>query len=219
MSRGRVYDFIHLLGPGGKEVDGPFLELDQELWDYDGKRFTLFFDPGRIKRGLKPREDLGPALEEGKAYTLVIDRDWPDSEGEPLREAYRKRFTVGPPDDVPPDPKTWQVQAPPAGTREKLKVTSPEPLDHALFQRWLSVTDAGGRPVAGQAEVMPGETTWEFTPQEAWRPGDYRLVIDTRLEDLAGNSIGKPFEVDLFRTVQREVKAEMVSRPFTVAPR
>jgi hypothetical protein len=219
MSRGQVYDYIHLLGPGGKEVDLPFLELVEELWDRDGKRLTLLFDPGRIKRGLKPREEVGPALEEGKSYTLVIDRDWPDAEGEPLRQTYRKTFTAGPPDDVCPDPKTWQVKAPPAGTREKLVVTSPEPLDHALFQRLLQVTDAEGRPVAGQAEVMPGETTWEFTPREPWHAGTFRLVIDTWLEDLAGNHIGRPFEVDVFRTVQREVKSETVSLPFTVAPR
>ena len=35
----------------------------------------MFFDPGRIKRGLKPREQFGPALQEGKSYVLVIDRD------------------------------------------------------------------------------------------------------------------------------------------------
>ncbi len=219
MSRGRVYEHIHLLGPDGKEVDLPFLELDEELWDRDGKRLTLLFDPGRIKRGLKPREEVGPSLEEGKSYTLVIDRDWPDAEGEPLREPFRKTFTVGPPDDVPPDPKAWKVQAPPAGSGAALVVTFPEPLDHALLQRLLEVTDAGGRPVAGQAQVRPGETAWEFTPRQAWQAGAYRLVIDTRLEDLAGNRIGRPFEVDVFRTVQKEVLAQTVSLPFTVAPR
>jgi hypothetical protein len=219
MSRGRVYEHIHLIGPGGKEVDLPFLELDEELWDRDGTRLTLLFDPGRIKRGLKPREEVGPSLEEGKSYTLVIDRDWLDAEGEPLRESFHKTFAVGPPDDVPPDPQQWKVQAPAAGTRDALAVTFPEPLDHALLQRLLEVTDAGGRPVAGQAQVRPGETAWEFTPREAWRAGAYRLVIDTRLEDLAGNRIGRPFEVDVFRTVEKEVLPETVSLPFTVAPR
>jgi hypothetical protein len=218
MSRGRVYEHIHLLGPEGKEVELPFLELDEELWERDGTRLTLLLDPGRIKRGLKPREEVGPSLEEGKKYTLVIDRDWPDAEGEPLRETYRKTFTAGPPDDVPPDPKTWQVKAPAAGTRAALAVTFPEPLDHALLQRWLDVVDAGGKPVAGRAHVRPGETGWEFTPEEPWATGDYRLVIDTRLEDRAGNSIGRPFEVDVLRPVDWDVKAETVSLPFTVAP-
>src|SRR5262249_51585849 len=72
MRHGDIYRFITLLDAGGKPVESPFLEIDQELWDPEGKRLTLFIDPGRIKRGLKPREDLGPVLEEGKRYTLVI---------------------------------------------------------------------------------------------------------------------------------------------------
>jgi hypothetical protein len=218
MSRGGVYQYIHLLGPGGKEVDLPFLELDEELWDSDGRRLTLFLDPGRIKRGLKPREEAGPVLEEGKAYTLVLDRAWPDADGEPLREDHRKTFTAGPPDDVWPDPKKWQVHAPSAGTREALAITFPEPLDHALLQHAIHVIDAGGRPVPGQAHVLPGETAWQFTPEPSWRAGEHRLVIDTRLEDLAGNRIGRPFEVDLFDPVQREVRSETVELAFVVGP-
>src|SRR5262245_31120352 len=109
MSQGGSFQHIKLLDARGKAVDFPFLELDQELWDSTGTRFTLLFDPGRIKRGLKPRELFGPALEQGKRYTLVIDRTWKDAEGTPLKEAFRKAFTVGPPDDTQPDPKTWKL--------------------------------------------------------------------------------------------------------------
>jgi hypothetical protein len=218
MSRGGVYQYIHLVGPGGKEVDVPFLELDEELWDSEGRRLTLFLDPGRIKRGLKPREEAGPVLEEGKAYTLVIDRAWPDADGEPLWLDYRKTFTAGSPDDVCPDPQKWQIDAPPAGTTAALAVTFPEPLDHALLQHSLRVTDAEGRSVAGQTQVRRGETAWQFTPEQPWRTAAYRLVIDTRLEDLCGNRIGRPFEVDLFRPIQRKIQSETVEVPFAVAP-
>ena len=36
-----------------------------------------------------------------------------------------------------------------------------------------------------------------FIPAEPWRPGEYQLLVDTVLEDLAGNHIGRPFDVDL----------------------
>jgi hypothetical protein len=216
MSRGEAYDRIHLLDAAGKPVEAAFLELGQELWDPAGKRFTLFFDPGRIKRGLKPREDLGPALEAGKRYTLVIDRAWKDAEGNPLKETHRKAFRVLPPDEKPPDPKTWKLEAPSAGSRKPLVVTSPKALDHALFGRLVWVTDADGRKVPGRAEVTNRETRWTFTPDAAWAAGRYHLVADTRLEDLAGNSIGRPFEVDEFRTVERQTKAETVKVPFEV---
>jgi hypothetical protein len=216
MSRGDSYRHIRLLDETGKAVELPFLELDEELWNPEGKRFTLLFDPGRIKRGLKPREEVGPALVEGKRYTLVIDRKWEDAEGNPLRETYRKSFRVTAPDDTPPDPKGWNIETPPAGTEKPLTVTFPEPLDHALLQRLLSVTDAAGQPLAGTVRVTDEETRWHFTPRRPWRAGAYRLVVDTALEDLAGNRIGRPFEVDLFRPVQRQVKATTVSRSFQV---
>jgi hypothetical protein len=79
MSRGHSYDYIHLLDDTGKEVELPFLELDEELWDPAMKRLTLFIDPGRIKRGVRPLEEVGPSLQEGKRFTLVIDREWKDA--------------------------------------------------------------------------------------------------------------------------------------------
>ena len=75
MGRGSAYEHLRLLDAAGNPLDLPFLELGEELWDQRGQRFTLLFDPGRIKTGLKPREELGPVLEAGKSYTLVIDRD------------------------------------------------------------------------------------------------------------------------------------------------
>jgi hypothetical protein len=216
MSRGEAYEHIRLLRSDGKADERAFLELPQELWDRDGKRFTLLIDPGRIKRGLKPREDLGPVLEAGKRYTLVIDRAWQDAEGNPLKETYRKTFRVLPPDETQPDPKTWKLAAPAAGTTMPLVMISPKPLDHALLHRMLWISDAQGRKVSGTIEVTRQETCWRFTPAMPWKAGNYHLVADTRLEDLAGNSIGRPFEVDELRPVERERKTETVQVPFKV---
>ena len=41
-------------------------------------------------------------------------------------------------------------------------------------------------------------------------------MVDKRLEDLAGNSIARPFEVDEFHTVQSKVTSETVRLPFQV---
>jgi hypothetical protein len=216
MSRGEVYERVHLFREDGKEVDRPFLELDEELWDAEGKRFTLYFHPGRVKRGLKPREEAGPTLEEGKRYTLVIDRNWPDANGNPLAETYRKTFRAAAPVDTVLDPKTWKLAAPAADSRDALTLTAPRPLEHALALRLVRVTDADGTPVAGKVELTGEEKVWRFTPEKPWRSGAYQIVLDTRLEDLAGNSIGRPFEVDTFRTVEREIKAETVKLSFRV---
>jgi len=221
MRQGDSYRHIQLLDAKGNPIDLPFLELDEELWDPSGTRFTLFFDPGRIKRGLKPREEVGPSLEEGKRYILLVHRTWLDAEGAPLKGNFHKTFTVTAPDDRPPDPKTWKLRTPTAGTREPLHVTFPKSMDHALLNRLLWVETEGDKKekaekVAGKIEGGERETLWVFTPTLPWRAGTYHLTADTRLEDLSGNSIGRPFEVDVLRPVEREVKKETVKVPFQV---
>jgi hypothetical protein len=218
MSKGEAYTHVHLMKSSGQEVDLPFLRLEEELWNEKQTRFTLLFDPGRIKRGLKPREEVGPALEEGKSYILVIDRDWNDADGNPLKESYRKSFRARPPDDNPIDVKTWKLKPPSAGTRNPFQVAFPKPLDHALLERVISVANSTGHQVVGTVAVTDNETRWSFTPQKPWQPGSYNLTADTTLEDLAGNSIGKPFEIDVFHPIQRQVKSETVRIPFQIAP-
>lgn len=215
MSRGEAYQRIQLLNEEDKPVFQPFLELDEELWDPSGTRFTLFFDPGRIKRGLKPREDIGPVLQEGKRYTLVIDRRWADASGRSLEETVRKRFVVLPPEDRQPKPAEWKLQAPRSGTTDPLIVQFPSPLDQALLQRFLWV-ELGNERTEGTIKLSQQEKQWEFTPKIAWKNGNYSLMVDHRLEDLAGNSTGKPFEVDVFRPVQKEITATVIPVPFVV---
>lgn len=194
VSRGDAFDHIKLLDETGQPVIKPF--LGQELWHESSRRFTLLLDPGRIKRGLVPREEDGPVLEEGKSYTLVIDRSWPDGQGRPLVESFRKKFRAGPPIEEAIKPSAWQIESPLAGKSQPLKVVFPRPLDHALLQRVLQVVGPNGLPVAGSIRTSEHETCWQFTPDMPWMVGTHRLVAETILEDLAGNSIARPFEVD-----------------------
>lgn len=218
MSRGEAYRRVKLLDENGKQVEFPFLELGEELWDPSGSRFTLFFDPGRIKRGLQPRELFGPALEEGHAYTLVIDQHWLDAQGQPLQATQRKTFKVVAPDDKQPAPSDWEVVTPTAESRQPLVVSFGEPLDHAMLQRVLSVTRQGGDAVSGGIAISKQESQWSFQPDAAWTAGKYELVVDAALEDLAGNSIGQPFEVDVFDNVDRKPPQKTVRIPFEIRP-
>src|SRR5690606_22998765 len=127
MSRGQAYRHIRLVRDDGQVVQGALLEIAEELWDRTGTRLTLLLDPGRVKRGLKPREEDGPILEEGRSYKLIIDASWPDAAGNDLKARYSKSFKVAAPDDDPPDTATWKLQAPAAGTTSPLTVVFPEP--------------------------------------------------------------------------------------------
>jgi hypothetical protein len=216
MSRGRIYEHIHLLGENGKEIELPFLEIDEELWDAQLTRLTLIIDPGRIKRGVLPLEEVGPALESGKRYSLVIDREFRDASGEPLRESFRKSFAVGAPDREPPDPTRWSILPPRAETTDEVKVNFLEPMDEALTRRLIRVKGFSGELVEGRIRLDDGERQWSFAPTRPWRRGSYRLVIQTTIEDLAGNNIGKPFDVDLFEKIEKRVVSRSVEVAFEV---
>ncbi|HEY1173048.1 MAG TPA: hypothetical protein VGH19_16895 [Verrucomicrobiae bacterium] len=218
MNGGHIYDHIKLLNSAGKPVELPFLEIDEELWNPEMTRLTLFIDPGRIKREVKPLEDIGPALETGKTYTLVIDKEWQDGKGAPLKATFRKEFKVSAPDRTPPDPKAWKIKAPAAGTAQPLVVEFPKSMDHALSQRMMHVVGAEKKLVVGNITLENHEQRWVFIPEKSWAVGNYHIQVQTTIEDLAGNNIGKPFEVDLFEGVEKRIKNETVSLPFDVKP-
>jgi hypothetical protein len=209
MQRGQAWKRILLLDEKGSAIDLPFLEIEQELWDREGKRLTILFDPGRIKRGLASLDEAGPVLEEGRAYTLVIDREWRDAHGVPLKQEFRKKFRAGASDRTPLDPAGWQIVTPAVNTSELLIVRFPEPLDYALLHRLLHIENVRGSISAGSLE-----REWRFVPRDPWQAGEYRLVVDTSLEDLAGNRVGRAFDVDTFERVTRHVERETVSLPF-----
>ena len=193
MSRGEAYKRIHLMHEG-IEVESPFLELGEELWDTEQKRFTVFVHPGRIKKGLKPREDSGTPMTEGQEYTLQVDKEWIDANQQPLGMAWKKKFRVVSPDSKQPDPKQWKITAPVANTNQPLSIALDESLDHAMLERVVSVRDASSTTLAGRVSISKNETQWAFEPTEPWKSGKYSLVFETAIEDLVGNNLVRPFE-------------------------
>ena len=216
VARGNVYRHLTLVRDDGVEVREPFLEVEEELWSRDGKRLTVLFHPGRVKRELVPREELGPILEEGRTYTIRISGMWEDIEGRPVVAGLTKRFTAGPPDDQPVDPALWKLMAPRAESDSPLIIRLAKPLDHAMLNRVVWVMDANGETVSGTLTVGGGERVMTFAPREPWRHGEYKLVADTRLEDVCGNRVGEPFEVDVFKPVTQTIEAKTFERTFTV---
>ncbi len=197
MSSGHAYDFVKLYTEGDSLVEEPFFTAGGmvELWDPDHTRLTILFDPGRIKRDLKPHEEMGLPLRTGKRYRLVIDSTWRDAAGRPLVRSFTKQFRVGPQDRALIRMATWRITPPRAGTTDSLVVTFPEPLDRALLARLVTVHDSAGVRIDGVSVVTERETRWLFAPSRPWGQGPYALHVDTELEDLAGNNLKKLFDV------------------------
>jgi hypothetical protein len=211
------YDHLVLLDDRGQEVADAFLPLDADFWNHDRTRYTVFFDPGRVKRGILPNKQMGRALEAGRRYTLVVKRDWRDGHGLALKEEFRHEFRASSPIERPLTTTAWRISIPRAGSRDALVVGFPEPLDHGLLQRALGVARAG-QPLEGNVSIEAGETRWLFTPRDAWTPGEYQLVALALLEDLAGNRIGRAFEVDNFERTDITSEPERTTVLFRVLP-
>ena len=209
-------DYVRLVDAAGVEVMDAFLPLDADFWNDDRTRYTVFFDPGRVKRGILPHRQRGRALEPGKRYTLVVEREWRDGHGQPLKEAFRHSFTATPPVERGLTMEEWSVTTPAAGSREPLVVRFPVPLDHGLLMRALTVARRGS-PIAGDVAIGQFETEWRFTPRDAWTAGGYDLVAFEFLEDTAGNRIGRPFEVDRFDRTDASAEPARRTRPFRIA--
>lgn len=216
MSATTSFDYVHLIDETGEEVTEAFLALDTDLWNSDYTRCTVFFDPGRVKRGVGPNLKLGRAIREGRRYTLVVDAAWPDANRQPLKSAFRHEIRGGPPIEKALSVKDWRVTAPATGSRDAVTVTFPWALDRALLARAVGVTFPDGRAVEGDSAVGAGETSWTFRPRTPWQAGEYRLLVLTLLEDPSGNRVGRAFEIKAFEQGDRAPEAERVNVPFTV---
>jgi hypothetical protein len=216
MSRTPSVGHVRLVDDRGAEVTDALLEMDVDLWNDDRTRCTVFFDPGRVKRGIRPNRELGRALYAGRRYAIVVDAAWKDEWGQPLKAAYRHEFTAGAAVERGINTADWRVTAPAAGTLGAVEVAFAWPLDHALLQRTFGVVAPDGRPVKGEVQVDPLARHWRFVPASPWRAGAYQIAVDAALEDPAGNQIGRPFEIESFDTVARAPRSDRILLPLPI---
>lgn len=195
MSQGRAADYIEI-SANGEPLDGAFVVPERELWSPDGDRLTLFFDPGRLKKGVGPNLQVGAPLERGDEVSVRVAVAWPDARGAPLRAPFEQRYRVGREDRSRPDPADWQLGAP-ATAGDPVILDLPEALDRALLERLLTVETASGERVDGTVEIIAGERRWRFQPRSPWTAGRYAIRVRAEIEDLAGNSVERLFDEPL----------------------
>ncbi|MEL6103500.1 MAG: hypothetical protein AAFR68_19555 [Pseudomonadota bacterium] len=202
---------VVLRDENGVPVNGAFLPTHQELWSPDRQRLTLLLDPGRVKSGLSAHELMGRALVPDRSYTLVVSGDALDAAGCGLGADTSYTFIVTVADDQTPDPAAWSMITPRLGSRDTLSVDLGSTHDHLSLAYRLRVVDAAARIVPGALALGPAETSWHFTPRDPWQAITYELIIDERLEDVAGNRPGVLFD----RPVTATPKAWKRALPFT----
>jgi hypothetical protein len=189
---------VRLVDAEGAPLTGALLATEYELWDPDRRRLTVLLDPARIKRGLVPHRTIGYPLRAGTSVTLVVDADFPDATGRPLRAGATRTWEVVEDERRHVVPSSWSLTPGGAGTTEPLTVGFDRSLDHGLLARCLRVVGPAG-DVDGSVGVGAGERSWSFTPASPWSDALHRLVVDPVLEDVAGNSVQRVFDRDVTR--------------------
>jgi hypothetical protein len=96
-----------------------------------------------------------------------------------------------------------------------LRVDFSHPLDAALAPRALSVWK-GPAELAGMVRLERAETRFVFAPADPWTSGRYTLRADPVLEDIAGNRLGRPFDIDRRAPGQRDAEARGAELAFEI---
>lgn len=212
MREGReVFTHIHLLDSSGEPIPAPW--RDTELWTEDARRLTLWIHPGRVKRGVNLREELGPVLQPGARYTLVVDADLRDATGQPLGREFRHVLHATGEIHTRLDLAAAVLEAPRSGLREPLRVRFPIALDTPIARRCLHVRTEQGQEVRGEKTLLRDGRTFLFYPEKPWTSAPHRLDADPQLEDLAGNNFIRVFDDDV--TLPPDAKPPETSRIFT----
>ena len=220
MHRWDPYDHIRLVDlTTGQPVDAAFHALRDGLWNAAGTRLTVVFDPGRIKRGLANNEVLGPPLVPGHQYRLEVEETWLAATGDPLRAPYIKTFTAGDADRTSPSPATWTVQVP-SSPEAAVRLDFGETMDWALLEDLVWVRGPDRTDISLDVTIVSEQSRWSGTPHEPWADGEYRILVDCRIEDLAGNNVERLFDIDLSAegpVADTDSEGCAVKIPFTVS--
>lgn len=202
MREGLSGKYVKLIKNEHDTIGGAFLDLQPELWNPERTVLTLWLDPGRIKRDLQPNKRLGTPMQRGTHYHIIISQAWTDTRGKSLAKPYQKAFVTVAKDSLSPQPSQWALIPPISATKQALKIDFKEPLDHSLLQEVFSIEDNNGTKLPGQWEIDKSEQQCSFIPSSNWKTGSYKLLIQPRLEDLAGNNLVRPFDRDITQKSQ-----------------
>jgi hypothetical protein len=191
---------LRLLDETGRTIDGAFMDFGQDLWSPDGRRLTVLFDPGRVKRGVEGDGESAAPLQVGHSFTVEVS-------------GKRFHYQVTPAIRTAINPQTWRLALPKAGSHEALTVTFDREMDDALLSDQLKVEDARGRLQIGQTTTSSSGRVWSWRPKHGWRTGCYRLVVGSSLEDVSGNRVGEALDHEVGSS---DATPESVAVPFTI---
>lgn len=196
MQENNYLQYISLVDQTGKELKGVFLPSRFEYWNKERTKLTVILDPGRVKTGLLAHKQLGGrAIRSGQHYTLKIKGKWLALSGSILSETYSKTFEVIDEDMRKINLNCWGIALPKVNSKNEIKIYFERSLDHINALSLIRVTDQFNNPIQGKYCLSGQERVLSFTPSQKWMSGQYRVLVNTKLEDVCGNNLIHGFDV------------------------
>jgi len=81
-------------------------------------------------------------------------------------------------------------------------------------QKVVRIRGVERQHVTNPVSLDANERRWSFTPEQPWKPGEYRVDIDSVLEDVAGNRVDHVFDVDTAENQSAAIATKSLSLPF-----
>ena len=173
-----------------------FLNLESELWNKEHTILTLWLDPGRIKTDLIPNKEKGLPILDGNRYALTISKELKSAKGIPIATDYIKNFKVIKRDKQKPSVTDWKLTVPAKNTTTALSISLDEALDAILLKETILVYYKD-KKIEGDFSLSKNETLIHFKPKHQWQSGQYKIIVSSILEDLAGNNLNRLFDSDV----------------------
>ncbi|TAI46660.1 hypothetical protein [Flagellimonas allohymeniacidonis] len=210
-SVGSALDYIKVIDNTSNEQVSIFLALESELWNQEHDLLTLWLDPGRIKTGLIPNKTQGLPLKEGHQYAIQFSKEWKSAQGVELKQPYFKNLVVVQRDGNRPKPQDWTMETPNPNTKDPLTILFNETMDAILAKETIHIKNEIGEEINGKFTLLYQETAVRFEPLENWDTGKFKIEVESRFEDLAGNNLNRLFDkkvenFDMDREVLKEIE-------------
>ena len=145
---------------------------------------------------------------------MTIAAKWKDVHGQELAMDFKKEFGVVKAYREQILAKELEVLEPKENSFDSLRISFDRIMDHALIQSMIRIEDKDHKLVSGHWEISQDETEALFFPEGAWKKGNYRLIMNGRLEDVSGNNLNNLLDQKL--NSENELNPEEIVRCFSI---
>lgn len=184
-----AYHYVKVYDEDGAERERAWRQ--KSFWLDSNRLLVLMIHPGRVKTGI---DYEGPLFDSGRRYTIKVDTGIRDANGQALNAAYTQQYYVSGGDRICPKAEIDRKLLPPGQTREPIRLSFSEYMDHASVIEGTHIYDHAGKHIPCIVNALADDSYYQVIPLQKWQKGKYTLVLKSAVYDIAANRINRPFE-------------------------